>query len=93
MILLLTAYVWPKWAGPMMSQTAVQDGVVRILTDRNHDVGYGITGVTDVACPSGQPAKAGHAFTCTVTVDGEKKHVKVIIENDKYQYSVSKPQD
>ena len=89
-IVLLTAFVWPKWAQGGLSQSAVQDGVQKILTQPEPD-GYGISDVKDVSCPDGQKVESGTTFTCSVKVNGENKHVTVTVKDSDGTYEVSRP--
>lgn len=90
-VVALTAFVWPGWVTKTFNQSAVQDGVMKVLTAKNQDDGYGLSDVKDVQCPSGQEVKAGTVFTCSVKVKGENKHVTVTVKDDKGTYEVSRP--
>ncbi|MEV0292018.1 DUF4333 domain-containing protein [Nocardia sp. NPDC050710] len=69
-----------------LDQTAVQDGVKKVLTDS-----YGIQDVADVSCPSGQEVKVDATFECTLKVSGEQKKVNVKITNENGTYEVGRP--
>ncbi|WP_083884096.1 DUF4333 domain-containing protein [Nocardia higoensis] len=69
-----------------LDQTAVQSGVVTVLTDS-----YGLTGVSDASCPSGQAVVVGLRFTCSVTVSGDPMSVSVTITSTDGVYEVSRP--
>ncbi|MEU8897478.1 DUF4333 domain-containing protein [Nocardia sp. NPDC048505] len=69
-----------------LDQTAVQDGVKKVLTDS-----YGISDVTEVACPSGQEVKVDATFECNLKVSGEAKKVNVKITKDDGTYEVGRP--
>ncbi|MFT4087435.1 MAG: DUF4333 domain-containing protein [Gordonia sp. (in: high G+C Gram-positive bacteria)] len=90
-IVLITAFLWPGWAGKTLSQDAVEQGVVKVLTAANPTEGYNLKNVKDVQCPSGQEVKAGHTFTCSLKVEGQNKHVTVTIKDDSGTYEVSRP--
>ncbi|MGB6041349.1 MAG: DUF4333 domain-containing protein, partial [Gordonia sp. (in: high G+C Gram-positive bacteria)] len=89
-IVALTAFVVPGWAGKNLNQTAVQDGVTKILTASEPE-GYGIKDVKDVQCPDGQKVEAGATFTCSLKVNGENKHVTVTVKDSSGTYEVSRP--
>lgn len=89
----LSAFVWPGWVGKTLSQSSVQDGVQRVLTDQDSATGYGLNDVKDVSCPSGMKAEAGETFTCLVSVDGQNKRVTVTVTDDDGTYEVSAPTD
>ncbi|GEE02869.1 hypothetical protein nbrc107696_33150 [Gordonia spumicola] len=89
-IALVTAFIWPKWTEKSLSQSAVESGVQKILTQAQPD-GYGITDVKDVSCPDGQKVDAGVTFTCSVKVNGENKHVTVTVKDSDGTYEVSRP--
>ncbi|MFC9895615.1 DUF4333 domain-containing protein [Nocardia sp. NPDC127579] len=69
-----------------LDQSAVQDGVKKVLTDS-----YGITDVTDVSCPSGQEVKEGATFECSLKVSGEDKKVNLKITDKDGTYEVGRP--
>lgn len=89
-VIAVTAFWIPGWAGKDLNQSAVQDGATKILTDPEPE-GYGLQDVTDVECPSGQKVEAGAAFTCSLKVNGESKHVTITIKDDDGTYEVSRP--
>ncbi|MUL48427.1 DUF4333 domain-containing protein [Mycobacterium sp. CBMA293] len=70
----------------------VQEGVQHILTDPN--AGYGISGVSGVACNQGQnpSANPGDKFTCELQISGSagKRHVEVTVVDDHGTYQVGK---
>jgi hypothetical protein len=53
--------------------------------------GYGLSGVTDVSCPSGQEVKANTSFPCTLKVNGASKTVTVVVKDDSGLYEVNPP--
>ncbi|MFC0452093.1 DUF4333 domain-containing protein [Rhodococcus jostii] len=69
-----------------LDQKAAEDGVERIVTDS-----YGAENVSGVTCPADQEVKKGNSFTCSLTVDGEKKQVTLTFTDDKGTYEVSRP--
>ncbi|ALG84855.1 DUF4333 domain-containing protein [Gordonia phthalatica] len=89
-IVAITALWLPGWAGKSLNQTAVQDGVTKILTDAEPE-GYGITDVKDVQCPDGQKIEVDATFTCSLKANGENKHVTVTIKDKDGTYEVSRP--
>ncbi len=54
--------------------------------------GYGLPGISNVNCPSGQKVVASSSFTCTLTQNGAAKKVTITVTDDKGLYSVSPPQ-
>lgn len=85
-ILLITAFIAPGWAPKTISQSAVQDGVKKVLTED-----YQATEVSDVQCPSGQRVEQGQSFSCTATVGGQQQTVTVTFLDDDGKYEVSRP--
>lgn len=74
------------FASDELSQTAVQDGVSKVLKES-----YGIADVSDVSCPSGQAVKVDATFTCDLKVSGEDKQVTIKITKDDGTYEVGRP--
>ncbi|MFC3244709.1 DUF4333 domain-containing protein [Gordonia humi] len=89
-IVLITAFVWPNWAKGGLNQSAVEQGVQKILTSPDPD-GYGLKDVKNVSCPGGQKVEQGTTFTCSVTVNGDNKHVTVTVKDGDGTYEVSRP--
>lgn len=89
-VIAITAFAWPGWAGKNLDQAAVQDGAVKVLTDPE-PTGYGIKDVKNVECPSGQKVEVGATFTCSLTVNGENKHITITIQDSSGTYEVSRP--
>ena len=89
----LSAYVWPGWVTKTLSQTALQDGVQRVLTEGDPAQGYGLKDVSDVSCPSGMKAQAGETFTCQVKVGDQNQRVTIKVTDDDGTYEVSAPAD
>ncbi|WP_225731792.1 MULTISPECIES: DUF4333 domain-containing protein [unclassified Nocardia] len=69
-----------------LDQSAVQDGVKKVLSDS-----YGIQDVSDVSCPSGQEVKVDQTFTCDLKVSGEQKKVTIKITKSDGTYEVGRP--
>lgn len=69
-----------------LDQSAVQDGVKKVLTDS-----YGIQDVADVSCPSGQEVKVDATFDCNLKVSGEAKKVTIKITKEDGTYEVGRP--
>ncbi len=80
------AWLLGAFQGDTLDQTAVQDGVLKILRE---DFGEG--DVRDAQCPEDQPVRTGTTFECTVTVAGQPKKVTVRVLNDQAQYEVGMP--
>lgn len=89
----LSAFVWPGWVGKTLSQSGLEDGVQRVLTDQDSASGYGLTDVKDVSCPSGMKAEAGETFTCLVSVAGQNKRVTIKVTDDDGTFEVSAPSE
>ena len=77
--------------GKVLNVSKAQAGVQRILTDPVD--GYGATSVSDVVCNDGDDPeiKKGATFTCEVVVDGRKRHVLVVFQDDNGTYEVDRP--
>jgi Domain of unknown function (DUF4333) len=65
--------------------------VQRVLLDRK--VGYSATNVSDVECNGGNSPeiKKGASFTCEVVVEGRKRNVLVVFQDDNGTYEVDRP--
>ena len=58
-------FVWPGFLNKkVFDERQVSQGVTDVLTG-TPPAGYGLSGVTDVSCPSGQEVKADTSFDCT----------------------------
>lgn len=77
--------------GKVLDVSKAESGVQRILLDAND--GYGATNVSDVACNDGKnpEVKKGASFTCDVVVDGRKRQVLVVFQDDDGTYEVDRP--
>lgn len=77
--------------GKVLDVSKAEAGVQRILLDP--DDGYTATNVSDVDCNDGKDPeiKRGASFTCDVTVDGRKRHVLVVFQDDDGTYEVDRP--
>jgi hypothetical protein len=82
----IIALVLVLTAKDKLDQSAVQDGVKKVLTDS-----YGIQDVSDVSCPSGQEVKVDATFDCNLKVSGEAKKVTIKITKDDGTYEVGRP--
>ena len=74
----------------VFDEKQVAQGVTSVLTG-NPPSGYGLTGVTDVTCPSGQPVQAGTSFQCDLKVDGKSTKVTVNVQDNNGLYQVNPP--
>ncbi len=84
-------FVWPGFLNKkVFDERQVTAGVTKVLTEGS-PTGYGLTGVTDVSCPSGQEVKAGTSFQCTLNVNGTPKTVTVKVKDDTGLYEVNPP--
>ncbi len=77
--------------GKVLDVSKAQAGVQRILLDPTD--GYGVTNVSDVVCNNGDDPeiKRGGTFTCTAVVDGRKRDVLVVFQDDNGTYEVDRP--
>jgi hypothetical protein len=77
--------------GKVLDVSKAEAGVQRILLDT--DAGYSATNVSDVACNDGKDPeiKKGSSFTCAVVVDGRKRNVLVVFQDDNGTYEVDRP--
>ncbi len=77
--------------GPVLDVTKVQDGVLQTLSDPAG--GYGGNTVTDVSCNNGRNPRAarGTTFTCDVVVNGDERHVRVVVSDDNGTYEIDRP--
>lgn len=68
-----------------------QQGVEDVLRDPVS--GYGATDVSDVVCNGGSDPKVKKdaTFSCDVVVDGERKTVAVVFQDDQGTYAVDRP--
>ena len=65
-------------------------GITTILTQAA-PAGYGLSGVSDVACPAEVPVKADTEFQCSLLVDGAAKAVTIQVKSDDGLYQVYPP--
>ncbi|GFG49435.1 hypothetical protein MAGR_08760 [Mycolicibacterium agri] len=79
------------FTGKVLDVSKAEAGVQRILVDPVE--GYGATSVSDVVCNGGDDpvVKKGATFTCDVVVDGRKRQVLVLFEDDDGTYEVDRP--
>ena len=68
--------------GKVLDVSKAEAGVQRVLLDR--EVGYSATNVSDVECNGGKDPeiKKGASFTCEVVVEGRKRNVLVVFQDD-----------
>ena len=52
---------------------------------------YGAEDVPVSRAPTGQEVEAGNSFTCSLTVDGQKRSVTLTFTDDTGTYEVSRP--
>jgi len=84
-------FVWPGFLNKkVFDERQVTQGVTNVLTG-SPPTGYGLSGVTDVSCPSGQEVKAGTSFQCTLKVDGTAQTVTVVVKDANGLYEVNPP--
>ena len=84
-------FVWPGFLNKkVFDERQVTQGVTNVLTG-TPPTGYGLSGVTDVSCPSGQEVKADTSFDCTLKVDGTPKTVTVRVKDSSGLYEVNPP--
>ena len=77
--------------GKVLDVSRAEAGVQRVLLDR--EVGYSATNVSDVECNDGKDPeiKKGASFTCEVVVEGRKRNVLVVFQDDNGTYEVDRP--
>ena len=77
--------------GNVLDVSKAEAGVQQILVDPVD--GYGATNVTDVVCNNGDDPEIeiGGSFTCEVIVDGRKRQVLVVFQDDTGTYAVDRP--
>jgi hypothetical protein len=84
-------FVWPGFLNKkVFDERQVTAGVTKVLTEGS-PTGYGLNGVTDVSCPSGQEVKAGITFQCTLNLNGTAKTVNIKVIDDQGTYQVDPP--
>lgn len=69
-----------------LDHTAVEAGIVKVLNDS-----YGISGITDVRCPSSMSAQVNAVYACTLMIGGENKMVSVKVTKADGTYEVGRP--
>ena len=77
--------------GKVLDVSKAEAGVAQILA--NPVDGYAATNVTDVVCNNGDDPeiKKGGTFTCEVVVDGRKRQVLAVFQDDNGTYEVDRP--
>jgi hypothetical protein len=77
--------------GKVLNVSNAQAGVKRILADQSD--GYGERNVTSVVCNNGKDPviEKGTTFTCEVVVDGKKRNVTAVFQDDNGTYEVDRP--
>jgi hypothetical protein len=84
-------FVWPGFLNKkVFDEKQVAQGVTSVLTG-NPPSGYGLSGVSDVTCPSGQPVTAGTSFQCDLKLDGTATKVTVVVKDSSGLYEVNPP--
>ncbi|WP_436499326.1 DUF4333 domain-containing protein [Actinokineospora sp. HUAS TT18] len=83
-------FITPGWFNTkVFDQSAIQDGVKSILTDK-----YNIEKVESVTCPAKQEVKKGAQFTCTAKIAGEDKTINITVKTETNgEYEVAPPSD
>ncbi|MGI8306848.1 DUF4333 domain-containing protein [Saccharopolyspora hattusasensis] len=86
-VVLVLGFVTPGWfVRPVFDAASVEKGVTQTLKGS-----YGLQGVGNVSCPSGQPVAVGQRFDCKVGIDSATKTVTVTVKNEKGVYEVGHP--
>lgn len=90
-------FVWPrpfKGVGPFPNDTfdaaQMNQGVTQVLTNAP-PLGFGLSGVSDVNCPSGQAVVVGSKFNCSLQVEGRQTQVTIEVLSDSGEYRVNPP--
>ena len=75
----------------VLDVSRVQAGVQRILVDPID--GYGATNVTSIVCNNGKNPviQKGASFVCEVVVNGRKRVVTAVFQDDNGTYEVDRP--
>ena len=68
----------------------MNQGVTQVLTNAPPS-GFGLSGVTDVNCPSGQAVVVGSKFNCSLQVEGRQTQVTIEVLSDSGEYRVNPP--
>ncbi len=93
-ILAIAAVVLFVWPGVLnkkvFDERQVSQGVTAVLTG-TPPTGYGLSGVSDVSCPSGQEVKADTSFQCDLKIDGQAQKVTVVVKDANGLYEVNPP--
>jgi hypothetical protein len=67
----------------VFDNVAVESGIRSVLAPGHQ--------IDNVSCPADRPVKAGTTFTCTATVDGQKKNIVITAKDDNGKYEVAQP--
>ncbi|NYH77103.1 hypothetical protein FHR84_000417 [Actinopolyspora biskrensis] len=87
LVVAFLGFVAPGWFyRSVLDAGSVQAGVRQIVRDS-----YGMEGVESVSCPSGQPVRPGHSFTCEVSTGGDDERVRVVVQDEEGTYAVERP--
>lgn len=83
-------FVTPGWFNKrVFDQAAVQDGVRKTLVDSYRADSEKIE---SVSCPSGEPVRKDHRFSCTVRYGGQEFQVDITVRDEAQgQYEVANP--
>lgn len=90
-------FVWPrplKGVGPFKNDVfdaqQMNRDVAQVLSNAA-PAGYGLSGVSNVNCPSGQEVVADRTFICTLQLDGRQTELTVKVLNSSGEYQVNPP--
>lgn len=81
------AWLYSATSETVFSRHALESEVADVLRDN-----YGERAEGDVSCPDDESAEAGHEFTCTVKLSGDRKTVGVRVRDDEKTFTVGAPQ-
>lgn len=78
-------------SGTVLDVAKAEEGVTQILSDPIN--GYGANDVSAVECNGGKnpEVEAGAGFSCDVTINGAKRKVHVVFQDDLGTYEVDGP--
>ena len=78
-------------SGTVLDVGAAEAGVKQILSDPIN--GYGANDVSAIKCNDGKNPKVevGEGFSCDVTINGAKRKVQVVFQDDLGTYEVDGP--
>lgn len=90
-------FVWPrplKGVGPFKNDVfdaqQMNRDVAQVLSNAA-PAGYGLSGVSNVNCPSGQEVVVDRTFTCSLQLDGRQTELTIKVLSGSGEYQVNPP--